>query len=882
MRRFLVRLLNVFRRDCAEREFTREIAAHLALLEDDYRSRGLSSGDARLAARRAMGSSALARDRHRDARSVVSLEEFGRDLRQAVRVIRRAPGLSATVAVTLALGIGATTTMFAVVYGVLLRPLPYPASDRLVRVWEQHRGATTIQPGMQWLSNVSYHAWREGGRTIEAIGTFSTGTRTVHFEQSVRIGSSTLSPSAFDVLRVTPMLGRFFVEDDARGATPVVVLSARLWRERFGGEASAIGQRLVIDDRPHVIIGIAPPGFTFPDREVRLWTPEFVPLPAPAAAQPLVVGASVIARLANDATPAQAAAEGTAIARSQARPPAMEVLWGKGGPVDVQVRPLTEDMAANVQPAFLLALAAVGCLLLLACANVANLLLARGVSRERELAVRTALGAARGRVVRQLLTESVVMSAVAGALGVALAFAAIQALPAVVPRRFPRLDDIRVDWVMLTVAMTLAVLAGVLSGLAPALRGARRDLVPSLREGAGASAGAHSGRLRKVFLAAEAALAVLLLVVSLLVARSLGALLNVDAGYDADNVVTARVYLAARRPDQLETDPFVAALLERIRSLPGVIAAGAGGMAPLGQINVAKQLTVPVPGRAPRVARSRVYVVTPGYAEALRLRLRAGRFFNDSDLASGVQAMLVNEDFVRTFLHDVEPIGFETDGILSLNTRAQVVGVVDDVLKEGLDALPQPEVYIVPAHRYVLSGEVHLLVRTARDPALIAGALRSVVGALRSDVAIDNVTTLRAETLESVGKERLVTATLAGLAVMAVLLAAIGLYSVLSQVVSARQRELGVRTALGASRSRIVRLVIADGMRATGLGLVIGLASAAGVTRLMRSMLFGIQPLDPLSFMVAAVVLAAVALVACALPARRATRVDPLVALRAE
>jgi predicted permease len=784
--------------------------------------------------------------------------------------------------VVLALGIGAATTMFSVVYGVLLRPLPYPASDRLVRVWEQHRGATTIQPGMQWLSNVSYHAWRGGSRTIEAIGTFSTGTRTVRFEQAVRIGSSALSPSAFDVLRVRPLLGRFFVEDDARGATPVVVLSARLWRERFGGQAAAIGQTLVVDDRPHIIIGIAPPDFAFPDREVRLWTAEFVPLPTSADGQPSVVGASVIARLAKETTPEQAEAEGTAIARSQTRPPGMEILWGKGGPVDVRVRPLTEDMAANVQPAVLLALAAVGGLLLLTCANVANLLLAHGVSRDRELAVRIALGAARGRVVRQLLTESVVLSAVAGALGVALAFAAIHALPSVVPRRFPRLDDIRVDWVMLTVAVTVTVLAGVLSGLAPALRGARRHLVPSLREGAGASAGARTGQLRKAFLATEAALAVLLLVVSLLVARSLVALLNVDAGYDADNVVTSRIYLAARQPGQQETDPFVGTLLERIRALPGVTAAGAGGMAPFSQINVGTQLTVSVPGRLPVVARSRVYVVTPGYAEVLRLRLRAGRLFSEADRASGVQTMLVNEAFVRTFLQGIEPIGFETDGILTRNTRAQVVGVVDNVLKEGLDALPQPEVYVVPAHRYVLAGEVQVLVRTAGDPAPIAGALRSVVGALRSDVPMDTVTTLRAATLESVGKERLVTVTLAGLAVMAVLLAALGLYGVLSQVVSARQRELGVRTALGASSGRIARLVIADGMRSTGLGLVIGLASAAGVSRLMRSMLFGIQPVDPMSFSVAAVVLGVVALVACVLPARRAARVDPLVALRTE
>jgi predicted permease len=842
----------------------------------------MTGDEARLAARRALGSIALAKDRHRDARSIVSLEDVGRDLRCAVRTMRRSPAWTATVTLTLALGIGAATATFSVVYAGLLRPLPYPASDRLVRVWELHQGATTIQPGMQWLSNVTYHAWRENSRTMEAIGTFSSGTRTVRFDRVERMGSSALSPSAFAVLRVTPMLGRFFVEADAEEAIPPVVLSAGLWQERFGGRASAIGQTLIIGDRPHVIVGVAPADFGFPSRDERFWIPEFVPHSASADGQPRVVGASVIARLANGVTPQQAAAEGTAIARSQPRPPVTEILWGKGGPVDVHVRPLTADLTASVQPAFILALAAVSCLLLIACANTANLLLARGVSREREMAVRTALGAARGRLVGQLLIESVVMSAVAGALGAALAFGVIRVMPLVVPRRFPRVDDIRVDGAMLIIAVTVTVVAAVLSGLAPALRGVRRDIVPSLREGAGASAGARTGRLRRLLLTSEAALAVLLLVVALLVARSLGALLHVDAGYDANNVVAARVYLAARQPDQQETDPFIAALLDRVRSLAGVTAAGAGGMAPFSQINVGTQLTVAVPGRAPVSARSRVYVVTPGYAEALRLRLRAGRLLNESDLASGLQVMLVNEDFVRTFLQDVEPIGFETDSILTRGTRARVVGVVGNVLKEGLNAVSQPEVYIVPAHRYLLAGEVQVLARTDGDPAPIASALRKVVAALRSDIPIDNVTTLRTETLESVGGERLITVTLAGLAVMAVLLAAIGLYGVLSHVVSGRQRELGVLAALGASSGRIARLVIGDGMRTTGVGLMIGLALAAGVARLMSSMLFGIQPLDPLSFGLAAVVLIVVALIACALPARRAARVDPLVALRTD
>jgi putative ABC transport system permease protein len=880
MRRFVLRLLHTFRLDRVDQQLSREMEAHVSLLEEDYRRRGMDDDQARLAARRAMGSLALAKDLHGDARSFAWIDDLRRDLRHAARNLRRTPGLTIAVALTIALGVGASTTMFSVVYGVLLRPLPYPEPDRLVRVWELNAGATTIQPGMQWLSNVSYYAWSEGGKTIDAIGTFSSSDRTVGFDRPTRIACSTLSPSTFKVLRASPALGRFFTEDDAgEGSTPVVVLSTALWRERFGADPAVLGRTLVIDGAAHIIVGVAPRDFAFPYQDVRLWTVESVPRPG---AQPFgVVGASVIARLAKDATPMQAAAEATGIARSQPRPPGTEILWGKGGPVEVHVRPIVTDLTARVRTALLLALAAFGCLLLIACANVANLLLARIVSREREVAVRTALGASRGRVMRQFLTESMVMSVLGGLLGIALAFALVRALPALIPQPFPRVDNIRVDGLMLAVACAITLVSGALSGLAPAARGARQDLVSSLREGSGSSASSRAGRLRRLLLGTEAALAVMLLVVALLVGRSLVALLAVDPGYEASDVVTARVYMPARRPGQMQTDPFVAALLDRIRAVPGVVAAGAGAMAPFGYINVATQLTVTVPGRAPVSARSRVYVVTPGYAEALRLRLHSGRLLTEPDLASGVQAMLVNQEFVRAFLQGTEPIGFITDSLLTRGVRGEVVGIVDHVLKDGLDSEPQPEVYIVPAHRYVLAGEVHVLVRTSGEPAPVIAALRGTVDTLRPDVAMD-ATTLQAQTLESVGKQRLATALLAGLALMALLLGAVGLYGVMSQAVSTRVRELGVRTALGASGGHIARSVIGEGMRTTGAGLAIGLAVAAALTRLIESMLFGVKPLDPLSFAVAAFVLGAVALVACLLPAWRAARVDPLVALRTE
>jgi predicted permease len=856
------------------------MTSHLALLEAEYERRGMSAEEARLAARRAMGSVALAKDMHRDARSFAWIADLRQDLRHAFRSLRRTPGLTAAVAVTLALGIGAATTMFSVAYGVLLRPLPYRSPDRLVRVWERHPGATAMLTEST-LSNITYHAWQTSGRTIESLGAFSATTFTVGLEEPTRIGGAALSPSVFRLLGTTPVLGRFFTNEDARqGATPVVVLSENLWRDRFGGDLGVVGRTVVIDQQRNIIVGVAPASFAFPDPSVRLWQVMELPPPAGGPNQRVMAG-SVIARLADGISPEQAAAEATSIARSQNRPPVVEILWGKGGPVEVEVRPIVGDMTAPVQPAVLLTLAAVGGLLLIACANVANLLLARGVSRQREVAVRAALGAGRGRMIRQLLTESVVLSILGGMLGMVIASLLVRAMPALVPRQFPRLDDVRVDWLMCVVASVVTVTSGVIAGLVPAFGSVRRDMVTALRDGAGATVGPIAGKARRTLLAGEAAMAVMLLVVALLVGRSLMTLMRVDAGYDADNVVTARVFLPGSQRGQAETDVFVPILLERVRALPGVIAVGAGGMAPFGRLTMATQLTVNVPGRVPVAARSRVYVVTPGYAEALRLRLRSGRYFESSDLASGTQTMLVNEEFVRTFLQGVGPVGFTTESFLTRGARAEIVGVVGNVLKEGLRSAVQPEVYVVPAHRYSLRSEIHLLARTAGDTSALMRALRETVHSLRADAAVDDLTTLRVQVSESVGKERLATTTLAGLALMATLLAAVGLYGVLSHVVSARQRELGVRAALGASGRQIARLVIGDGMRTTGVGLVIGLAAAAGVSRFLGSMLFGIEPLDRLAFVLAGVLLTAVAFVACVVPARRAARVDPIEALRA-
>jgi predicted permease len=806
------------------------------------------------------------------------LEAIVQDIRYAARSLHRTPAFTAAAVLTLTLGISATTAMSSIVRSVLLRPLPYVDADRLVRLSEWNPGGTPLFGGDNYFSNVTYDAWNGRSRTLGPIAVYSSGVFTVGGDEPVRVAGGRLSPAVFMVLGVSPAAGRFFNDDDTRqGAVPVVVLSYALWRERFGGDATALGRTIDVDDQPYVVVGIASPGFAFPDRESRLWMPtSFVP---PAAGVRVM---DAIARLSPGATAAQASQEGTAIARAQARPAELNVILGKGSPVEEQAIRLVDEMTSAVRPTLLFLLAGAGCLLLIACANVANLLLSRSVSRSREVAVRAALGASRSRLLRQFLTESLVVASIGGSLGALAAAMIVRAMPAIAPSDFPRVDAIWFDWHAALFAGLIALATGVIAGAVPAASGARLVLLPGLRDGRGAAEGSLATAARRLILGTEASLAVMLLAVAMLAGRSLLALLHVDPGYDAANIVTARIYLPGAARGQAQTDTFIPALLERVRALPGVVAAGAGAMAPFGVTTMATPLTIAIPARQPVTAPSLVYVVTPGYAEALRLRLRAGRLLSDADMRSASQSVVVNDDFVRTFLGGRDPIGVNVGVILTRGVTAEIVGVVRNVLKDGLDTASQPEVYIVPAHRYAMRHEINLIVRTTGSPMSVGASVRSLVHDLRAGAAVENVATLESQVSASVGNRRFAAATAAGFATLALILAGVGVYGVLSYGVSMRTREIGVRVALGASRRRIMTLVTRDGMSVVGLGLAAGLAGAAVVSRLMSHLLFGIEPLDPVAFLLAPCLLAAVALVACALPARRAARIDPAQALRAD
>jgi predicted permease len=808
------------------------------------------------------------------------------DIRHASRIMREHKSFALAALLTLALGIGANTAIFSVVYGVLVRPLAFPDPDRLVQLSEVVPGGTAALAGQNWISNLSIHAWEPHRRTIGPIANFSTGSATVGLDPPRRIPRGSVAPHFFDVLGVRPVIGRFFrPEDAAQGAARVVVLSREMWTESFGGDQRVVGRTVMLDEQPHEIVGVAPAGLGVPLRETRFWTPVNVaPLRAANGRDTRVAGTRAIARLVPGATPDHAATEGTTLARGVPRPMAADVLFGKGGPVEIRVRTLSDQMTERVKPALLVLLVGVALLLLIACANVANLFLSRGISRERDVAVRVALGAGRGRLIREVLTESLVVAAVGGLLGVALAWSLVRALPAAAPDDFPRLDAVQLDWRALAFAVAASAVAGVLSGLVPALRGTRSDLLQALRDGAGASSSRRTALVRRGLLVAEASLAVMLLIGAALLGRSFARLVQTEAGYDAANVLSARIYLPGASRGEAQADALVPELLARVRGLPGVTSAGAGNMAPLGASTYIAGFSLPMPGRTAVTGRALTYVVTPGYAETLKLRLRAGRLFTATDETSGIQPWVVNEQFVNTFLQGAEPIGFRFPGsvVTSKPSSAEIIGVVGNVLKDGLDQQAQAEVYVLPALGAAIEREVYLVLQSQGDPIAYAGAVRRIVAEIRSDAAVDRVEPLSAQVADSVAQPRFAAFVLLSFAVLALGLAAIGLYGVLSYMVARRRREIGVRSALGATRANIVALVVREGMTVTVVGLAVGLMLAAALTRLMQAALYGIQPLDPVSFVAAPAALVVVALIACVIPARRAAATDPATALRRE
>ncbi len=919
---WMYRLVPYLGRRAAERHIDEELRLHADLERERQRDGGVPEEEALRAARRRLGNATLIRERTRDVWGWPWLDDLGRDVRHAVRAVGRSPGFAATVVLVLALGIGASTTMFSVVYGMLIRPLPYPDAGAIVRITESvgRRPSSSI-------ANPSLQAIVEEAESFEQIAAYgpSSAFQWARPEGADTVRGARVSPAMFPLLRAKPHLGRLFTEDEARaGADRVVLLSHGVWTRRFGSDPDIVGAVLELDAAPHTVVGVLAEGFFFPSPEVEVWTPFVDPGWSISGTGPNGgPGLSVrwtyitaLGRLRPGVSIEQAATEvRTILQRSGVGARVRDAQGGRAPTatleVDGQVVPLQAEMVRGYRPALLALSAATALVLLIACVNVAGLLLARGVTRRRALAVCAALGAGRGRLVRQLLTECVVLSAAGGLLGVAVAAAALGGLPAVVPGDVARLDDVGINGPGLAFAPALSVVVGLAFGAAPAFQWSRFGLVRALNEGSAQSAGGfrlfRSNRARAALAAVQVALAVVLLVGAGLLLRSFVGLVTVDRGYDPTNVITARTVNPEARRDTGGLRPgggdgeadarFLAALLEavtRLERLPGVAAVGISSGLPLAASRAGTTSSVRIAGRPEPADGDRLMAgiawASPGYFAAMNLRLLGGRLFTDLDRAGSPGVVVVTESLARHLSADGEAIGqrvrFGSEGVGDGDDRwREVIGVVADLRYTGLAVSEQRAEAFVPAEQTAPAraiGATFVTARTTGDPLALIPFLEEAVVEAHPRAKIDDVMTMDGRLSLAVVQPRFYAVLVGAFAALALLLAASGLYGLLSYTVAQRRGEIGIRMALGARRGDVLGLVIRQGAMLVAAGTVAGLAAAAASSRVLESFLYGVATDDRLTFVAAPLVLVAVALVACWLPARRATRVDPMQVLRFE
>ena len=862
-------------------DFAEELRFHQEMLEEQHQVRGLDAAAARRAARIELGAGPQLQERWRDQRGLPALEMLWQDIRYGLRMLARAPGFTTAAVLTLALGIGANTTIFTVVDAVLLRQLPYADPDRLVTVGDRGPDGMSSNVGFTTLVD-----WRARSRTFESFALMRSWAPTlVTGGEAEQVPAVRVSWNYFDVMGARPALGRMFTPDEDRpDHWRVLLLSDELWRRRFGADPSIVGRTLVMNDREYRVIGVMPATFDPLDAEryyqrAQLWAPIGYDISLPEACRGCR-HLRAFGRLKGGVTVDQATAEMNTI-RQQLR---------AEHPTDydagaIAIVPLREALTRNVRTALLVLLGAVGLVLLIACANVASLLLARSVSRQRELALRAALGAGRGRIVRQLLTESAMLSGLGAAAGVLLASLSAQAIVALAPVSLPRSGHLAIDARVLAFTAGVAVLSALIFGLLPAWRhasGTRAHLSGSRTYVAGRS------RARGALVVADLVFALVLLAAAGAMLRTVVALTHASPGFDPARVLTLQFSLVGKAYAE---DPQVAAFqdrfLEKVAALPGVEAAAVASQVPLGGNGDcwgfhARGRTKPNTADDPCIER---YGVTPDYLRVRGIPLRAGRFFSGEDRAGSQPVIVVSESTARATWGAGDPIGAEVRiGDAQQGPWRRVIGVVGDTHHEDVTAAPTPAMYTPESQvtdSFLVAG-IKMSSAPAHDATTLIGPVRGVLRELDPAVPVYDVATMGARLTKSSAQRLFVMRLLSGFACVAVLLAALGLYGVVSHDVAQRTREVGVRVALGATRADVVRLILAQGSTVVVAGVGGGLAAALLAMQYLQSLVYGVSPTDPGTLAGAAGILILVAIAAHALPLRRALRIDPAVALRHE
>jgi predicted permease len=810
---------------------------------------------------------------------------LSQDFRYAIRMLLKSPGFASIAVLTLALGIGANTTLFSVVNGVLLNPLPYPHSEQLVTVY-----AST--PGFEQgpLVYLNFLDWQRETRTFSSMALYRNQNYNVTFTaEAERLSGYMISADFFSTVGVQPVLGRTFrSDDDQLGAAPVVILGGGLWTRKFGASTDVIGKSLTLNGTSYNVVGVIPSGFTFYGQDRDVYTPIGQWNDPSFRDRRISVSAHGVGRLKPGVTLPQAQADMDVIARNLAAEfPVADKDTG------IALVSMKEDIVGNVQPFLLVLLAAVGFLLLISCANVANLLLARSMGRSREFALRAALGAGHLRVIRQLLTESVLLAGLGGTLGLLFAFCGTQAVLHTLPGTLPRVEEISLNGPVLRFTLALSLFAAIVFGLAPALKGSRVNLMDILRESGRGSIGARH-RLQRIFVATEVAMALVLLIGAGLMLRSLSALWRVNPGYNPSHAITFNLSMpASSATTSAETRARLRQFDDKMSSIPGVQAVSVT----LGSRPMIHDSFLPFwiegrpkPANDNEMHQSMYYLVEAGFERAMGITLQRGRFVTPQDNENTPVVIDVDDVFARTWFPDENPVGKRVH-LQQFNVQAEIVGVVGHVKQWG----PGPDrPSAVEAQFYypfmqlpeklmpMVANGVAVVLRTAGDPAAVMGPVRRAVEQNDSREVIYGVQTLDEVIAGSFAARRLSMILLGIFAALALVLSCVGIYGVISYVVGQRTHEIGVRMALGAQRRDVIRLVLGEGARMALIGVAAGIAAALGLTRLMANQLFGVTPQDPLTFSIVAIVLTLVALLACYLPARRAVRVDPMVALRYE